>query len=112
MDSLETKSKEFLYAAKNSLRDIALIFEPLFGKKFDGADFSKIRKWASVELGSEVPVTQLISADELWIKKIVDMRNAVEHPKKTNCLNINNFDLLEDKENGRYERVRGWFCWN
>lgn len=77
---LVERSESFLYNAKSALRDIALIFGPLFGEQFSHSRYNKIRELMEKKYGTDAPIVRLLSDDESWIKHIVDMRNAIEHP--------------------------------
>jgi hypothetical protein len=71
----------------------------LFSKDFKKeARFDKVLKWARVEFGDSDPFTIMLKEDEsTWIKKIIKMRNAVEHPGgHSGVLHIENFDAIED----------------
>ncbi len=110
-----TKLEEFvegyLYNAKSALRDLALIFEPVFGYKCSGSRYDEIRKWATKTYGEKSPLAKLLTDDEPWIKRIVDTRNAIEHPEsKLGPLHVSNFEVFEDQtEKRRILREPVWF---
>ena len=95
---LQEDCETYLYNAKSALRDIAGIFEPLFGEKFTEARYDKIHKWAEERFGESDNFTSLIKQDhDLWIKRIVSMRNAVEHPGGyAGYLYIHNIEIASD----------------
>ena len=76
--------ESFLYEAKSALRDLTKIFNVFYGKKFNGARFDIVANWAKEEFGESHDL-YLISKENhnLWIKKIIDMRNAIEHPESS-----------------------------
>lgn len=84
----------FLYNSKSVLRDLARIFLPLFGKKFDHSRYNEISDWARVTFGEDSNLHKLIAANQGWIKDVVCRRNAVEHPGgHSGHLHIYNFEL-------------------
>jgi len=95
---LSENCENYLYNAKSSLRDLACIFEPLFGKKFTEARYDKIYEWSKAQFGENDNLTVIIKQDhDLWIKKIVTMRNAVEHPGGySGYLHIHNIEIASD----------------
>jgi len=95
---LSENCENYLYNAKSSLRDLAYIFEPLFGKKFTEARYDKIYKWSKAQFGENDNLTTIIKQDhDLWIKKMVSMRNAVEHPGgHSGHLHIHNIEIVSD----------------
>ena len=100
---LQEDCETYLYNAKSALRDIAGIFDPLFGEKFTEARFDKIHKWAEEKFGENDKLTTLIKQDhDLWVKRIVSMRNAVEHPGgNAGYLYIHNIEIAYDTETKR-----------
>jgi len=93
---LESRIEQFLYSAKSMLRDLTKIFDLFFEKKFTEARYDKVLTWAIHEFGSESELAQIIDYDhEAWIKKLISMRNAIEHPGGySGHLNICNFELV------------------
>ena len=78
---LTPRVEQFLYCAKSALRDLARIFKLFFGKEFDSARYDKVIEWAEKEFGSESELVKTLKQDQdSWIKKLISMRNAVEHP--------------------------------
>jgi hypothetical protein len=95
---LNPRVEQFLYCAKSSLRDLAQIFGLFFGKSFDEARYDKIYRWAEEEFGKDSDLARITRQDhDLWIRKLVAMRNAVEHPGgHSGHLHIHNFELVPD----------------
>ena len=100
---LQEDCETYLYNAKSALRDLAGIFESLFGEKFTEARYDKIHKWAEKKFGETDDFTSLIKQDQdLWIRKIVSMRNAVEHPGgHSGYLYIHNIEIASDTKTRR-----------
>jgi hypothetical protein len=84
----------FLYQAKSVLRDLTRLFLILFSKDFGNqAHFHSVLAWSNEKFGEKHPLTAMLKTDQdTWIKKIIQMRNAVEHPEgKSGTLNVLNF---------------------
>ncbi|SEA84448.1 hypothetical protein SAMN05660420_03386 [Desulfuromusa kysingii] len=98
LEGLESKIDQFLYSAKSCLRELAKIFGLFFGKEFSEARYDQVKEWATKEFGEASELAKIISQDhDLWIKKLVSMRNAVEHPGGySGHLHIHNYDLLPE----------------
>lgn len=96
--NLQLHAETFLYNAKSVLRDLTDIFSILFSKDFKKeARFDKVLKWSEKRFGTQDPLTKMLKDDEsTWIKKIVMMRNAVEHPGgHSGILHVENFNSIE-----------------
>jgi len=87
-----------------------LIFEPLFGVRFDHSRYHEIKDWFEKEFGVDAPVTKLLADDGPWLRRVIDMRNAVEHPEgKRGPLNILNVELIcQDSERWLFQEPV-WF---
>ena len=90
--ALQKDVEMFLYNAKLALRDTGGLFEPLLGQTFDHR-FHKARNWAEKKLGQEAPLIQLLTADADWIERVLNLRNAVEHPRTAGRLRVRDFHL-------------------
>jgi len=97
---LQLHAETFLYSGKSALRDLTDIFSILFSKDFQKeARFDKVIRWSKKEFGPADPLTKMLEDDEsTWIKKIVRMRNSVEHPGgHSGILHIENFSSIEEE---------------
>jgi hypothetical protein len=93
---LRPRVEAFLYQAKSVLRDLTKLFRILFGKKFDAARFDLVVKWAKKRFGEEHELVRMLRTDLEWTKRVVDMRNAVEHPDGySGRLHIRNFTVSQ-----------------
>jgi len=95
---LEHQAETFLYNAKLVLRDLTDIFSILFDKDFKKkARYDKVLIWATGTFGENDNFVLMLKKDEgSWIKRIVKMRNAVEHPSgHSGTLHIANFTATE-----------------
>jgi len=91
--NLEAKVETYLYNAKLVLRDITGLFLPFWGKQFNHSRYDKILKWSEERFGDKHELTQMLRSDQNWIKRVVTMRNAVEHPGTPDTLNVKNFQV-------------------
>ena len=91
---VRSRAEIFLYQAKSVLRDLTKLFLILFGKDFNNtARFDLVAEWAEAEFGEQDELTKMLKTDEgLWIRSLVKMRNAVEHPAgRSGTLHVQNF---------------------
>lgn len=95
---LEERLESYLYNAKSCLRDVLKIYNVVFDAGFNEARYDKAIVWASEKFGENDHLTNFLRADhDLWIHKIVKMRNAIEHPGgHSGHLNIINFEVNLD----------------
>jgi len=76
---LDSRVESYLQAAKLCIRDCGLIFGALVGTTFDHK-YHRIVKWEEGKFGKEDEWVQWLAAQHTWVKQILDMRNALEHP--------------------------------
>jgi hypothetical protein len=103
---LQLDAENFLYEAKNFLRDLTVIINAVFGTGFDQASQfgkvgnardSKIARWAERQFGPDDRLTKFFRLHQEWISEVVQMRNAVEHPDGySGVLHIKNYELMPD----------------
>lgn len=93
---LVPRVEQFLYCSKSVLRDLATVFNLFFGKSFQDPRYDKIILWAEKEFGPECELARMLREDhDLWIKQVIAMRNAVEHPGGySGRLHIHNLALV------------------
>lgn len=102
--SLQDEVENFLFAAKNYLREVAHLLNLLFdaGLQYDSSIFwdpkgqkSKVALWAEGTFGLDHEATQMLSSEADWVSELVRKRNAVEHPgEKSGTLRVKNFERL------------------
>jgi len=95
---LEHHAETFLYNAKSVLRDLTEVFAVLFDKDFKKkAQYDRVLKWARSKFGEDDAFVEMLKDDEDgWIKRIIKMRNAVEHPGgHSGVLHVENFTSIE-----------------
>ena len=95
--ALESDVETFLYKAKLALRDTGGLFKPLLDQHFEH-HYHKARAWSAKEFGPDAPLTRLLVAHAGWIKRVVDLRNAVEHPNTAGRLHVRDFHLAIEDE--------------
>jgi hypothetical protein len=76
---LQSRAESFLQSAKLAIRETARLVEPLLGGTHDHR-YHKLAAWAAQRFGPDDKFTLAIEDWEPWVKSIVDMRNAVDHP--------------------------------
>jgi hypothetical protein len=91
---LQPRAESFLYQAKLALRDIAGLFKLLVGQHFD-ENYKQFIEWAEREWGADDHIVKMLQQDrQLWLTRVLDMRNGVEHPThRAGPLVIRNFTL-------------------
>lgn len=102
--NLEGIVEPFLYEAKNFLRDIAGVFEPLAGKCFDQASdlctdhHDGAIEWSNRAFGNCDRLTTILRGNQPTIRAVVGMRNAIEHPDgRSGRLDIFNFEIVDQR---------------
>ncbi len=97
---LKGTAENFLYEAKNYLRDILELFRTAYSCKLKNAsDFADLKddgdsnvvKWAVAAFGKDDQLTKLLKTKQKWTAEVIQARNAVEHPgERSGTLTINN----------------------
>jgi len=81
--------EQYLYEAKNYIRDLLQIFEIVYGCDLkDASAFGDMKnegeggfvEWSTKQFGADNGLTAMVKNDQKWITEIVRSRNAVEHP--------------------------------
>lgn len=89
VNQLEQRAENFLYQAKNYLRNTLRVWNWFSGAKFNDASAyilngketqSKLEQWALEEFGPDDVRTRLIQSEQQWAVPLIRMRNALEHP--------------------------------
>jgi hypothetical protein len=104
---LEEECHNFLYEAKNSIRDLLQVVNHLYGTTFEEAsEFSRAKKgsqslvdFAEKTFGADDGKTKMLKEAVPSIEELISMRNAVEHPDGfSGKLVIANFTLCADRK--------------
>lgn len=77
---LETDAQSFLQAAKLAIGETARLTESFYKVKRDHK-FHAFARWALSQFGPDDDFTRMVSEAEPWVQEIVNLRNAVDHPK-------------------------------
>lgn len=78
---LQAVCEGFLYNAKACLRELVAVINTFFGTDFNSPRFDKIVEWATLTFGADHELRRMLTEDhDLWIRKLVTFRNAIEHP--------------------------------
>ncbi|QCQ98513.1 hypothetical protein [Brevundimonas sp. SGAir0440] len=89
VNQLEQRAENFLYQAKNYLRNTLRVWNWFHGTEFADASAyipvkketqSKLEQWAVEAFGADDPRTMLIQSKQKWAAPVIRMRNALEHP--------------------------------
>jgi len=79
--NLDTRLESFFQSAKLGLRNIGGILKLFFGEDFVHF-YHKALKWAKEQFGEDDPLTKTLNSHSKWIVEVIDIRNAIEHPKE------------------------------
>lgn len=94
--NLSNDVETFLYHAKLGFRDIKDIFQHTLDKKFKATtQYKHVASWAAKRFGEGNVLTRFLEENCGWIQKVIDSRNAVEHPD-SHTLEIQNFHTTKD----------------
>ncbi len=93
--NLEERLESYLYNAKSCLRDALKIYNVFFDSKFTEARYDRAIAWAKDTFGDNDSIVKFLEVDhDLWIRKLVRMRNAAEHPGgHSGHLHVKNFEV-------------------
>ena len=105
IEKLEQDAHNFLYEAKNYIRDLLYVINKLYGTPFsDASEFSRPKKggkslieFASEKFGEDDGRTKWLKGAAPLVEEVIAMRNAVEHPEGySGTLVIENFTRAVD----------------
>jgi|GEM_PF-4950628 len=96
--------RSFVNEVRRGLNAVSELFFPLIGVKFSSGHFHRAQEWAESTLGQGSDLAQMLRRDQRWIATWIDIRTAIEHPKKDKFVETLNFSL----EPGRTIRLPTW----
>ncbi len=103
-ENLTNDIETYLYHAKLAFRELKGLFFFTLDKKFKPTtQYNHIAVWAEKKFGAKNPLSRWLRQNCVWIQKVIDSRNAVEHPEN-HTLEIKNFHV----ENGGIIRPPSW----
>ncbi len=76
---LQSKSETFLQSAKLAIAEAGSLTKPFYGKGFSHK-YHKFLAWTETKFGASDDFATLVKSWEPYVKRIVGMRNAVDHP--------------------------------
>lgn len=96
---LQAQAESFLEGARLAIADIARLIEPFYGGPANHK-FHRLIDWSAKKFGHDDPLTQTARDWRPWVERVVDMRNAVDHPKggPEGRLWTKNFQLAVDSQ--------------
>jgi hypothetical protein len=94
----------FVNEMRRVLSKISELFGILTTARIDSGHFHKALEWARVERGDQSLLALMLEGDQKWIKLWIEVRTAIEHPKKGKFVETLNFSL----ENDRSVRLPTW----
>ena len=94
VDDLQSKSETFIQSAKLAVAETGNLTKPFYDIGF-GHKYHSFFGWAKDEFGVTDDFAMLVGTWEPYAKRIVDMRNAVDHPSESPAgrLVTTNFDI-------------------
>lgn len=97
--NLNERLEIYLYNTKSCLRDSLKIYNIAFNAAFTEARYDLATEWAEKEFGKDDPITKFLRANnDRWIRRLVRMRNAIEHPGgHSGSLYIRNFEVVTNE---------------
>jgi hypothetical protein len=92
-ENLTNDVETFLYHAKLTFRELKDVFLHTLGKSFKATTrYKHIANWSEKRFGKDDLLTVWLKENCVWIEKLINSRNAIEHPD-THTLEIKNFHV-------------------
>lgn len=94
VSDLQSKSETFLQSVKLAIAETGNLIKPFYGVGF-GHKYQKFSAWTKTKFGVSDDFATLVGSWEPYVKEIVEMRNAVDHPSESpgGRLMTTNFDI-------------------
>jgi hypothetical protein len=93
IENLSDKAQIFSTCIKRCLQRFGDLFNLVFGQKFIGHHYHKIREFIGKEFGKDHMLYEVLHQHKDILNRLIKMRNAIEHPKKSNKLVVTNFTM-------------------
>lgn len=79
---LRARAEDYLEKATRALREFSGVFALLLTRDAPTANYAALAKWAKKHFGAADPLTRLLkTANEQWIRRLVDLRAAAAAPE-------------------------------
>jgi hypothetical protein len=96
VEGLNINFEHFLSKGKQFLVETYKLFQFFFDMPFNdknAAHFDKHQSWLKHKLGDTHQICEALEQDNSWIRLISEARNALQHPKERQKVEIDNFTL-------------------
>ena len=94
---LDIEFRSFVTEVRRILNKISELFVNLTDADILPGQFHRAIEWAEKSRGSDAILTKSLKADQHWIKLWIDVRIAIEHPKKDRYVETTDFCLRSDR---------------
>lgn len=102
VSNLTNSVETYLYHAKLVFRELKDVFKPILGKEFNpSTQYVHIGDWSEKRFGKDNSLTKWLRNNSDWIQKVIDSRNAVDHPER-DTLVIRNFHISHISDGKSY----------
>lgn len=106
--NLTNNVETYLYHAKLVFRELKGVFEPTLGKNFKpSTQYEHIADWSAKRFGKDNWLTKWLRDNCAWIEKVVNSRNAIEHPEN-GSLEVRNFHIAQTEGGAPYIEEPVW----
>lgn len=94
VSDLQSKSETFLQSAKLAIAETGNLIKPFYGVGFSHK-YHNFSAWTKTKFGVSDEFATVVESWEPYVKRIVEMRNAVDHPSESpgGRLVTTNFDI-------------------
>jgi hypothetical protein len=90
--------RAFVNEVRRALSKASELFIVLTDAEIKNGHFHKALEWAKKKHGEQSILAQMLEEDHKWIKLWIDVRDAIEHPKKTHFVETLNFSLEKNRD--------------
>lgn len=107
--NLRSKIESFLQAVRLAIDDVGRLVEPFYGVNY-GHKLQKFRSWAQREFDEQHGFVIFANRWEPFVVRVLEMRDAVDHPKAGVCrtLHVADFTQRMDNNSVRLDPPRWW----
>lgn len=106
--NLTNSVETYLYHAKLVFRELKGVFKYTLGKGFKPTtQYNHIADWSQKRFGNKNKLSKWLRGNCDWVQKVIDSRNAVEHPED-HALEIRNFHIERPNNSTGYVQGPTW----